>query len=158
MKKIILFLLLSIVCAGVQAQNAMVLKMKDGTRNVVYLRAPSTSPTMIPYVTFEDGDIVVRGDHELRVSMADVQHYIYTETPDGIETVGAATPIVKFRGNDITVVNQPQGTATLVYTANGTLVKSMTYQGQAATISLEELPQGVYLIKVGSVTYKFLKR
>ena len=101
MKKIILFLLLSIVCAGVQAQNAMVLKMKDGTRNVVYLRAPSTSPTMIPYVTFEDGDIVVRGDHELRVSMADVQHYIYTETPDGIETMGAATPIVKFRAGSI---------------------------------------------------------
>ena len=62
MRRIILLLMLLIAYAGLQAQNAMVLKMKDGTKNVVYLRGPESSPTMVPFVTFEGGDIVIHGD------------------------------------------------------------------------------------------------
>ncbi|MBR1550855.1 MAG: T9SS type A sorting domain-containing protein [Muribaculaceae bacterium] len=158
MKKIILFLLMIIAFAGAQAQNAIVLKMKDGTKNVVYLRGPETSPTMVPYVTFEEGDVVIRGDHELRMAMADVQNYVYTDTPNGIATIGGTTPIVQFKQNEISIARQPQGTEAAVYTVGGSLVRSVACQGGDATISLDDLPQGVYLIKVGSVTYKFLKR
>ena len=63
-----------IAFAGAQAQNAIVLKMKDGTKNVVYLRGPETSPTMVPYVTSEEGDVGIRGDLELRTARAHVQH------------------------------------------------------------------------------------
>ena len=47
MKKFITLLLLLSVVVTVQAQSAMVLKMKDGTRNVVLGKAPATDATNV---------------------------------------------------------------------------------------------------------------
>ena len=157
MRKIILLLMLLIAYGGLQAQNAMVLKMKDGTKNVVYLRGPESSPTMVPFVTFEGGDIVIHGDHELRLPMSTVQRYTYTDSPDAITTV-ELKPVVLFKGNEIALSNHPAGTVAMVYNVSGMLVKRATSTGGDATISLAELPKGVYVITIGSSTYKFMKR
>ena len=72
LKKSVLFMLLLFGFVSVQARNAIVMKMKDGTQNVVFLSASESDPSLTPNVTFDEGDIVVRGDHELRLEMSDV--------------------------------------------------------------------------------------
>lgn len=42
MKKILTLFLLLTAFVAVQAQNAMVLSMKDGSKNVVYIKAPES--------------------------------------------------------------------------------------------------------------------
>lgn len=89
---------------------------------------------MIPYITFEGDDIVIRGDHELRVAMSDVQRYVYTDTPAGIDAVGDATPTVVFRRDEIDIYNQPENAVLEVYAVNGSLVKSVNLNNEKTAI------------------------
>ena len=158
MKKFITLLLLLSVVVTVQAQSAMVLKMKDGTRNVVLLQGPESSPMMTPYVTFEGDEIVVHGDHEVRALMSEVQNYMYTGGESGITTINDAVPTVMFKRDVIEILNQPEGTTTTIYAIGGQLVKCVESHGTSAQITVDDLPMGVYVVKVGRSTYKFLKR
>lgn len=156
LKKSVLFMLLLFGFVCVQAQNAIVLKMKDGTQNVVYLSAPDSDPSLVPSVTFDENDIVVRGDHELRVEMSDVISYVYIPKGAGIDDVCRNSPTVVFKGDIISVMNQ-EGAVVMIHAANGALVKRVVAQSNEATISLEDLTDGVYVITVGRSSYKFLK-
>ncbi len=159
MKKLITFLLLFVpVVVTVQAQSAMILNMKDGTRNIVLLQGPESSPMMTPYVTFEGDEIVVHGNHEVRALMSEVQNYVYTGGKSGITTINDAVPTVTFKRDEIVITHQPEGTTTTVYTVGGVLVKSVESHGTSAQIAVDDLPMGVYVVKVGRSTYKFLKR
>lgn len=158
MKKLIILLLFATaLVATVQAQNTIVLKMKDGTKNVVFLKGPDSSPYMTPYITFEDNDIVIYGDQELRLPMSQVQNYTYSDHTS-IKTVVGETPTVLFKNNEIDIANQPEGTTAMIYAANGQLVKSVTTKGSNSQISLDGLAQGVYVMKMGRATFKFVKR
>lgn len=157
-RNLILLMLLLLTVAGGRAQTALTLKMTDGSQNVVYLKGPDTAPAMVPYITFEGDDMVIHGDQELRVAMKDVQHYIYSNKISGVDAIGNDVPTVEFKSNEIVVSNRLEGSETLIYSANGSLVRSVLQKGEATQISLDGLAEGVYLIKVGSVTYKFLKR
>ena len=136
----------------------MVLKMKDGTRNVVLLQGPESSPMMTPYVTFDGDEIVVHGDHEVRALMSEVQNYMYTGGESGITTINDAVPTVMFKRDVIEILNQPEGTTTTIYAIGGQLVKCVESHGTSAQITVDDLPMGVYVVKVGRSTYKFLKR
>lgn len=157
MKKIILLLLLLTAAIGVSAQNAVVLYMLDGTKNVVYIKSPDTNPSLIPTITFDEGDMIISGDHVLRVTMSDVKRYIYTNNPSGVDDVKKAEPTLVFNGDVISVTNMPAGTPLEVYGINGSLVRSASLRGDAGQLSLEGLAEGVYIVKVGKTTYKILK-
>ena len=158
LKKGILLMLLLLGSVSVQGQNAIVMKMKDGTKNVVCLSAPESAPSLTPDVLFDGGDIVIRGDHELRVAMSDVLSYIYLTENSGIDAVSNGSPTIVFKRNEISILHQPDGTVAMMYSLNGTLAKRVVTQGNEATISIEDLPKGVYVITVGKSSYKFLNR
>ena len=51
------------------------------------------------------------------------------------------------------------GTMLKVYTSDGKLLRTQkAVQGQTAVVSLKGQPAGLYIVKVGDVTYKFMKR
>lgn len=63
------------------------------------------------------------------------------------------------RGNEIVLANLPEKAAINVYSVDG--VKAMTIPAPAmgqATIDLDHLPVGIYVIKINTYNYKFMKR
>ena len=140
------------------AQTAIVVKMLDGTKNVVLLSAPESDASQVPQVTFDGDDIVIRGDHELRLAMSDVRHYVYSFDPSGVNVVKDDSPTIVYGRDRIIVTGRGDGGPVTVYSVNGAAVRRVTAPGGEAVIPIEDLPQGVYVLTTGQSSYKFLKR
>jgi allophanate hydrolase subunit 2 len=156
-KKKLLLLLLAVLLAPatVKAQNAVIIKMKDGSHNVVSLEAPQ--PGVSPTMTFEGDELVVTGGRTLRLKLSDILRYKFGDYALGIREIGNRTPGVAFHGDDITFSNQPAGTRAEVYTAGGVMVRQLTMSSAEARLSLGGLASGIYILKVGDQTYKIQK-
>ena len=129
MKKLLLLMLAGFLSPTLaKGQNAIILQMKDGSKNVVSLEAPSSGTD--PSITFDGSEMVITGGKTLRVKLSDVLRYTYGDASTGIQEIGDATLLIR---------------------------SFVAKAGETVRFSLSKLPSGVYLLKNGSVTYKILK-
>ena len=62
-------------------------------------------------------------------------------------------------GESITFTGLERDTEILVYSAAGQIVRKVKADGQdKTTVSVSDLPTGVYVVKVNAITYKITKR
>lgn len=58
----------------------------------------------------------------------------------------------------LTLTGCPAGTAVEVFDGGGRMVRATVCDGRTTTVDVSGLPSGVYVLRVGTVTVKFMKR
>ena len=156
MKKLIILLMAGcLISLAAHAQNAVIIQMKDGTKNVIALE--NIQGGQSPTIAFEGNELVVTSSHTLRLDMSKVLRYTFGDYATGIHETGNHTAEVVFLGGDIKISNQPASTRAKIFNASGVLMRSIEVGNTTAQITLNGLPAGVYILKVGCTTYKILK-
>lgn len=107
-------------------------------------------------ITFDSGMVVITASDgtSTSVNISDIsQMYFNTETADAINALEQAA--IRFDGQTISFTGQ--ATKVSVYQPSGALVASGS-DLQGSSISLAELPSGVYLVNIDGKGFKVIKR
>lgn len=161
MKKILFALLTALLLPVVaQAQektdDAIIFIMKDGSRYVFNLKNQQGMPS--PDIKFDETDVIIKTNETVRLKRSELWGYVFGDYATSISSQNAVTPGVAFEGDVVTLKNQPDGTRAEVFNVSGQLVRSLTVKtGRSVRFSLSGLPSGMYVLRLGSVTHKFLK-
>lgn len=138
--------------------NAVIVHMKDGSKNIVSLEDPMSGQT--PTITFDGGDLVINGGQTLRVKLSEVRRYtfgVYAHEKDIIETSIDKKPSILLQGDNIILSNLPDGSIATLYNVGGVTVRQTVIEGRGTRLSLSGLPAGIYILKAGSQTLKIQK-
>lgn len=71
---------------------------------------------------------------------------------------GAETRPFGFVDGRLTLTGCPAGTAVEVFDGGGRMVRATVSDGRTTTIDVDGLPTGAYVLRVGTMTVKFMKR
>lgn len=115
----------------------------------------------LPETTFEDGLLVIKcqGQAAVQYQLENILRYTYENVASAIDLQPNERSVsINRQGDAVTLQNLPAGTTVALYAANGAEIATAVAQsGQPLTISVNQRPAGVYLVKVGSQTIKLLK-
>ena len=146
----------SLFCLSAQAQDvkewALVEPQSGRTvlmTGVGFLLASDADDTFA--VVCKDGSII---DGARSVSFTQVN-------PSGIvppRRNGAEARPLRFVDGRLTLTGCPAGTAVEVSDGGGRTVRTAVSDGRTTTVDVSGLPSGVYVLRVGTVTVKFMKR
>ena len=89
--------------------------------------------------------------------LEDVLRYTYITNSTGIMQPEASVKVKQGR-NSITFFNLKQDTKVNVYGTDGKLAKTVIVNSTETTVSLSELPLGVYVISANGATYKLARQ
>lgn len=84
---------------------------------------------------------------------------VYFGVPSSIATVDFhSAELLRFISTDEIAINCVAGETINIYNINGSLIMSLHQNADGGSISIAQLPKGVYLLRVGQHTAKFIKR
>ena len=132
----------------------LVVWLKSGEK-VVY------DPAESPETTFSGTQLIIRtAKATVNYERKNVLRYTYESVYSGIELQpGERRVQIDREGYDITFRGLPSGTVGKIYTVNGMLIDQVkVIDGQPLSLSLQNRPSGVYIIKAGTETIKLLKQ
>lgn len=105
-------------------------------------------------ITFENGNVVVlTTDGPVTFPVTQMEKLFFASTPTAIDELKGQTGSLAFVNGVVKV----QGSGVLrVYSISGNLLRLANVRG-TANVSLESLPRGIYIIKMGNETIKIQK-
>ena len=146
-KSLLLMVCLLLSVLGANAKS-LVIELADGTQ-VYYLLGGETSPTM----TVTNGEVTLNDD---KYSFTEVKRFFISEEdqPTGIDGLKSAEPTELKDGVLYVATSEPVS----VYTTDGRLVlKGKNTDAVRSTIDTEALTAGVYVVRYGKKSFKFIK-
>ena len=146
--KSLLLTLCLLLSMGASARS-LVVELQDGTL-VYFLLSADASPTM----NVADGQVTIEGNE---YAFAEVKRFYISEEDVPTAIDGKKTTEETEMKNGVLYVSttEPVG----VYTTDGRLVqKGGRADAVRSTVSTESLPAGVYVIRYGKKSFKFIKR
>ena len=149
MRKVLmpLFLLLFSSMMLAQEYNNVVVTLTDGTSRTISLSEK-------PIVTIANGKLVIKTDMSTtEFDRANVARFNFVSDLVGIDEISSDDNEVIKDGDNLYFSNLPENSLIKIYTADGSLVKSMT-ASSAYIISLAEFSAGVYIVSVNGVSTK----
>lgn len=155
-RSITLFLLSSLLplssLANDKSSRTLVFEMLDG-QQVNYVLNEE------PRISFAENEVVITTNEQMNVRFlfSNIRKYYFVNTSTGI--VGKLTPnklFVSINNGKIMISNAPENSEVHVYKAEGYEVNTHRVDGRVS-FSLDGYASGVYVIKIGSFSYKFAK-
>lgn len=146
-KGLLMMLCLLLSVAGASAKS-LVIELADGTQ-VYYLLGGETSPTM----TVANGEVTLNAD---KYSFTEVKRFFISEEdqPTGIDGRKSEGQTEMKDGVLYVATSEPVS----VYTTDGRLVsKGKSNGGVRSAIDTESLTSGIYVIRYGKKSFKFIK-
>lgn len=148
---LLLFVAVALPTMAWQTDKTLIVEMKNGERVAFTF-------TDNPLIRFVGDKLVVNTNlYEFSYATATVQRYVF-----GTKTTGINSPVVDgklFEGDNITLNLLKSGSEVMVFSADGKVVLAGKANSQGvASLSLKNLPMGVYVVKTDSFTTKILKR
>ena len=157
MKKIFLLLALIFVSYNIMAQEnntQLVVWAKDGTK-VAYMLSEK------PKITFTETDLVITAnDIEVNYALENMARFTYESNGNtAIRNVESDELSIKLDGESLLFPDLKANSSIAIYTLNGTLVmkKTIRQDGEYAFPVLN-LSNGVYMVNVNGLSYKFMKK
>ena len=142
-----LFLLLFSSMMLAQEYNNVVVTLTDGTSRTISLSEK-------PIVTIANGKLVIKTEMSTtELDRANVARFNFVSDVVGVDRISSDDNGVIKEGDNLYFSNLPENSLIKIYTADGSLVKSMTASG-AYKISLAEFSAGVYIVSVNGVSTK----
>lgn len=138
--------------ANAQTQR-LVVWMKNGERVLYDLEEQ-------PKTTFTGAELVITTNSiSTSYPLTQVLRYTYEQSANSVKSVKEGDVRILQRGDDLIFENLKADAVIKVYSLDGVLLDTNKAVGEKqTTVSLARYLTGVYLIKVGNVTYKMLKR
>ena len=155
MKKIlrVFLLLMAIVApATMSAQTYLHLDLADGHKYDCKL-ADS------PVIKFADSRLVITvSESATEFEIANVKKFYFNESPTGISQAAAAALQFDYADGRVLRVSGTDAAAVQLYDVAGRVVATQTVENGAAAVSVQTLPAGVYVLKVGTQSVKITKK
>lgn len=157
MKSKILFTIAVLLALLIDSQTVraqrLVIWQKDGSKVSFNLdEQPKTTFTA-------DNLVITTATSTLNYPLAKIQRYTYEGAALSVRDFKTEGIAISHEGNMVMVKGLAIGKTVAVYRMDGTqILTKRSDNSDLLTISLGNLPTGVYMIKVGEITYKFLKR
>ena len=137
----------------------------DGPRLVVWLKSGEKVVYELaeaPVTTFSGSQLIIRTNKvSAKYERSKVQRYTYEDVVYlGIDLQpGERRVQVNQEGDEVTFRGLPVGTTASIYSLDGLLVGQVkATDSQPLTISLQNRPDGVYIVKAGTETIKVMKK
>lgn len=155
---ITLFLLSSLLplssLANDKSSRTLVFEMIDG-QQVNYVLNEE------PRISFADNEVVITTNEQMnvRLSFSNIRKYYFVNTSTGIVSNFTQNKLfVSIDNGRIMISNAPESSELHVYKADGFEVyrHRVGVDGKVSLV-LDEYESGVYVIKIGSFSYKFAK-
>lgn len=149
----IILLMALIGSSAIHAQNQrLVVWHKDGQKTYYDLEGN-------PKTTFLGTDIVITTSAmTISYPREQIMRYTYESITTTIEDIGDSPSIHIIQQKDGLVLEHLNpSTHVQIFAADGRLLQTHTIQKSSLTISLAHYPFGMYIIKIGDVTYKIMK-
>lgn len=150
-KRIVIAIACLLFSIGISFGKSLVLTLANNTL-VYYVLGGDKNPMM----RFADGKVCVNSDE---YAFSNIKNFYISETddPSGIEHLLKEQQITYKAGTLIVHTDNPESIG--VYNANGMKVSVPVEQsGDAVAVSLNQLPKGVYVVRVGESSFKVLKQ
>jgi hypothetical protein len=150
-KRIVIAIACLLFSIGISFGKSLVLTLANNTL-VYYVLGGDKNPMM----RFTDGKVCVNSDE---YAFSNIKNFYISETDDtsGIEHLLKEQQITYKAGTLIVNTDSPESIG--VYNANGMKVSVPVEQsGDVVAVSLNQLPKGVYLVRVGESSFKVLKQ
>ena len=150
-KRIVIAIACLLFSIGISFGKSLVLTLANNTL-VYYMLGGDKNPMM----RFADGKVCVNSDE---YAFSNIKNFYISETddPSGIEHLLKEQQITYKAGTLIVNTDNPESIG--VYNANGMKVSVPVEQsGDAVAVSLNQLPKGVYVVRVGESSFKVLKQ
>lgn len=149
-------LLLTVLCfCGLlqcYGQKKLVLHQTNGTNVSIGF---DEKPVLSVYV---NGVRLATSTYDVCYENNQVKSFEIVDTNTGINDIAEHTKPSLSNGQ-ISVDNAKSGTEVMVYSTQGMLVSKVAADENGhANVNLSSLPTGVYVVKVGNNSYKFMKR
>lgn len=144
---------MSVLYAGTLQAQTLVIWQKGGSK--VYFNLDDQ-----PKTTFTTDELVITTNTATyNYPLANISRYTYEGGALSILNIKPQSVSITQNSNDIIVTGLPVGKTTSVYSVDGKLIIQKRSDGASRlTLSLSNLPVGVYVIKAEEVTYKVTKR
>lgn len=154
MKKILLFALVGLAAQGVWADDYKYLTVYDKNGN-----ATDIELSKLQKITFTATDMVAKTDAgEQSFALANLLKMAFAQNPTPVEGVKAATDgKLQFANGSLVVGSDAKGETLAVYAQDGALVMQQKVGENGAAVSLNALPKGVYVVRVGNTAIKVSK-
>lgn len=113
-----------------------------------------------PKITFTNTEVIITTKGlEIAYALIDVNSFTYEKVENTGVTSLYGDTFFKLDGESIIFSRLKAKDIVSLYSINGTLVlkKAVTMDGEYA-VSLNDIEAGAYIVKVNSLTYKFIKK
>ncbi|MBR2606753.1 MAG: T9SS type A sorting domain-containing protein [Bacteroidaceae bacterium] len=153
MKKLLTLLMLMVATLSVSAQHIIVLKTGDATQAVELqkFRRMTFAGTSVNIMQ-TDGTVA-------SADMSDITR-IYFGDYTGIKNVdfNGGKELVAYISADEIAVNCEAGKEIAIYNVSGTMVLKEVQDSEGGSVSIANLPKGIYLLRANGQTVKIIKR
>lgn len=142
---------------AVAAEPAIVVIDTDGSRQEIALGN-------LDRVTFGASQITVQtcdGQEPLQLAYSSVDRILLNESVSALSSIAADGRVAVWptvTSSSVNISGAAEGTMVNVCGADGATVASSTAGGGTVTIDISSVPQGVYIVAVGSQSVKILKK
>ena len=150
-KRIVIAIACLLFSIGISFGKSLVLTLANNTL-VYYVLGGAKNPMM----RFADGKVCVNSDE---YAFSNIKNFYISETddPSGIEHLLKEQQITYKAGTLIVHTDNPESIS--VYTVNGMKVSVPVEQaGNVVAVSMNQLPKGVYVVRVGESSFKVFKQ
>ena len=150
-KRIVIAIACLLFSIGASFGKSLVLTLANNTL-VYYVLGGAKNPMM----RFADGKVCVESDE---YTFSNIKNFYISETddPSGIEHLLKEQQITYKAGTLIVHTDNPETIS--VYTVNGMKIRVPVEQaGDVVAVSLNQLPKGVYVVRVGESSFKVFKK
>ncbi len=150
----LLLFIAMLVPQGAWADNqTLVLWLKNGQK-VYYALSDE------PHTTFKSGMLVISSNRiHSEYHLSEVLRYTFDGEFTGIDTAVEAGTGFRQSGDELDIYGLAEGTEAKLYSTNGVLLDEQNASNSRSIhFTLANQPAGVYLVKIGEQTLKFMKR
>jgi len=152
MKKMVFILLLFINITAI-AQDGVILVQKNGSiTNFTFTEAP--------IVSYTERELILSTSSEKLIYAIDSLENIYFSI-DKVNSVLDIKEIIKIQiaNNKISIENEEENSAVVIFGVDGKIVRTFKVDEEGKLeFCLEDIKEGIYVIKTKGITYKFLMK
>ena len=152
--RVLLLVVALFAASAVKAEDRVLQVWKaDGT-------IVSFSLNEVPVTTYADGNLVIKTTKTtVTYPLEQVKKYTYSSVTDALSAPKSESATLSKDGETLTFSGLKPQTPISIYNVSGQLVRTLKARGLGnTTVSVANLPVGVYVVKVNGVTYKITKR